>query len=53
METIYIPCTEDKDTEIIIKSCDETSDLFVCVNNEYAYIPEESDICCKRDIKTL
>lgn len=35
METIFIPCTEDKDSEIIIKPCGETSDLFVCVNKEY------------------
>ena len=41
MNAIYLSCTEDKDNEIIIKPCDETTDLFICVNNEYVYISEE------------
>lgn len=50
METIFIPCTEDKDSEIIIKPCGETSDLFVCVNNEYIYIPKERAIFVANEI---
>ena len=41
MNAIYLSCTEDKENEIIIKPCDETTDLFICVNNEYVYISEE------------
>ena len=41
MNAIYLSCTEDKENEIIIKPCDETTDLFICVNNEYVYISGE------------
>ena len=41
MNAIYLSCTEDKENEIIIKPCDETTYLFICVNNEYVYISEE------------
>ncbi len=50
METIYISCTEDKDNEIIIKPCDEITDLFICANNEYVYISEERALFVANEI---
>lgn len=50
METIEIICTEDKNNEILIKPCDETSDLFICVNNEYVYISKERAIFVANEI---
>ena len=48
MKTIYLSCTEDKDNEIIIKPCDETTDLFICVNN--VYISEERALFVANEI---
>lgn len=50
MKTIEIFCTEDEKTEVLIKPSDETSDLFICVNNEYAYISKEKAIFVANEI---
>ena len=50
MNAIYLSCTEDNENEIIIKPCDETSDLFICVNNEYVYISEERAVFVANEI---
>lgn len=50
MNAIYLSCTEDKENEIIIKPCDETTDLFICVNNEYVYISEERALFIANEI---
>ena len=50
MNAIYLSCTEDKENEIIIKPCDETTYLFICVNNEYVYISEERALFIANEI---
>ena len=50
MNAIYLSCTEDKENEIIIKPCDETTDLFICVNNEYVYISKERALFVANEI---
>lgn len=50
MRTITIRCTEDGESELFVKPCEETTDLFVCVNNEYVYISNERALFLANEI---
>jgi hypothetical protein len=41
---------DENDIFILHKPCDETSDLFICVNNEYVYISEERAVFVANEI---
>lgn len=50
METIEFVCTEDSDNGFLMKPCYETTDMYVCINNEYVYISKHNAIKMANEI---
>lgn len=50
METIEFTCTEDEDSGFLIAPCHETTDMYVCINNDYVYISKHNAIKMANEI---